>query len=274
MPAHLVERTRTARAEARKRRPGLTPLLVACAVTGVAWGVMGGAAQAQTATSRISDFNVAFSNPTFSDASVSAAIVFNMPAQAPFTKKITRTYPSGATNLTFNDSGGITQTEGTPTGGKVPFTITGDGAAGTFGFDYDLAASKSGPLLTLGRSGDLSTLTFDRSGTVNAFTPFDFEISVALPGNWTHAGTSTGDYELLGEGPGFSTPQFVFNPNTDTTLVTTSNPTYGGTTPGGLDFTLFGAPVPEPGVWAMMLVGMGGLGAALRSRRRLGADLA
>jgi len=30
----------------------------------------------------------------------------------------------------------------------------------------------------------------------------------------------------------------------------------------------YGAAVPEPGAWALMLVGLGGLGAALRSRRK------
>ncbi len=32
---------------------------------------------------------------------------------------------------------------------------------------------------------------------------------------------------------------------------------------------VLGASVPEPGIWAMMLIGLGGLGAAMRSRRRL-----
>ena len=263
MPAHFVERTSTASALAHTRRANLWSLLLACAAV----GVTGGAAQAQVASSRTSDFNVSFSNPTFSDAKASAAIVFNMPAQTPFSKKILRTFPAGVTNLVFTDSGGITQTEGTPSGGKTPFTITGDGAAGTFGFDYDIAATKSGPLLTLGRSGKLATLNFDRSGSVNAFTPFAFDISVALPGNWTQAGTSTGDHEVLGEGAGFSTPQFVYDAGSNITTVTTSDPTYTGG-PSGLDFTLFGSAVPEPATWAMMLVGFGALGGVLRSSRR------
>jgi len=38
------------------------------------------------------------------------------------------------------------------------------------------------------------------------------------------------------------------------------NITFGSATPGG-------APVPEPGTWAMMLLGFGGLGVAMRRRR-------
>jgi hypothetical protein len=34
------------------------------------------------------------------------------------------------------------------------------------------------------------------------------------------------------------------------------------------------APVPEPGTWAMMLIGFGGMGVAMRRRRRNGAQLA
>ena len=39
--------------------------------------------------------------------------------------------------------------------------------------------------------------------------------------------------------------------------------------PFNMAFSLTGASVPEPGVWTMMLVGLGGLGALLRRGRRL-----
>ncbi len=264
MPAISVEPASTANAKAHQLYFNVRPLLLACAAV----GLTGGAAQAQVATSRTSDFDVTFSSPTFSDASANVGVQFIVPAQAPFSKHILRTLSGNFTNLVFNDSGGITETEGAPSGDVVPFTITGDGSAGTFGFDYDTAATTAGGnLLTLGRSGGLATLNFDRTGRVAGFTPFAFDTSVTLPGNWTHQGTSSGDYELLGVAPGFSTPQFVYNTGSNTTTVTTSDPTYGGGQ-YGLDFTLFGSAVPEPATWAMMLVGFGALGAALRSSRR------
>jgi len=43
---------------------------------------------------------------------------------------------------------------------------------------------------------------------------------------------------------------------------------------GAYDVTLSGPAVPEPATWAMMLVGFGGLGAAMRSRRKLAAATA
>jgi hypothetical protein len=41
-----------------------------------------------------------------------------------------------------------------------------------------------------------------------------------------------------------------------------------------LEVSVSGAAVPEPAVWSMMLIGFGGLGAAMRSRRKSSAKLA
>lgn len=52
---------------------------------------------------------------------------------------------------------------------------------------------------------------------------------------------------------------------------------FGARNQVGADFAFTlsgGAGVPEPTIWAMMLVGFGGLGMALRSRRKLGAATA
>ena len=46
-------------------------------------------------------------------------------------------------------------------------------------------------------------------------------------------------------------------------FASTSTGTFGG--------VVTAAPVPEPATWAMMLVGFGGLGVAMRSRRRASA---
>ena len=41
-----------------------------------------------------------------------------------------------------------------------------------------------------------------------------------------------------------------------------------GPADGDRAFTLSGGPVPEPASWALMIMGFGGVGAAMRSRRR------
>lgn len=103
------------------------------------------------------------------------------------------------------------------------------------------------------------------------------------------------DYGALGGGSESLTLQaagqsFVVNPIADNSLVTTFQPgTFvftgiGGSTTlnifsGGVDnvdaiidnVRITGAAVPEPGTWAMMLLGFGGIGFAMRRSRRSGA---
>lgn len=70
-------------------------------------------------------------------------------------------------------------------------------------------------------------------------------------------GTGTFVLTLTGEpNPNITGVKFLFGTSPDTTL--TGN-CIAGCTPGG---------IPEPTSWALMLVGFGGLGAALRTRRR------
>lgn len=157
------------------------------------------------------------------------------------------------------------------------------------------------PTFTLNNVGDFAefdVLTIGTSeGTVNfpddfAPQPISVAFSFSRPAGVSGTaitGTTTGfvDLNLFGScgviagGCGSATfgapSQFVFN-NGGRFSVGLSNvtfPTPGSATVTGR-FTLLAAPVPEPSTWALMLLGFGAIGAAMRSpaRRRVSVSYA
>ena len=83
---------------------------------------------------------------------------------------------------------------------------------------------------------------------------------------------------------GYTSMPLTITQTKDLGFFTLNNTTFGGGSPYGnpawtsiyigasAEFTgTFVAKVPEPATWAMMLVGFGGLGSAMRSRRKLAA---
>ncbi len=234
-----------------------------------------GAAEAQTVTSRTSDYTVSFSNLTFSDASALYSLSYAFPDQAAFSSNYTLTTLANAGTPTFQDSGGITVTPPSPLG-SAPYLLTidngsgGAGSGGSWGASYTSAVSTGGDVLTLGTQGGLTTLNFDGGGSVSGYNPLGYYIYVHLPGDWTTSGTATGDYEFNSIDPGFGAPTFSYDAGTNMTTVAAYDPTYQSGEATNLDFTLFGTPsaVPEPAAWALMLTGLGGMGVALRARRK------
>ena len=239
-------------------------LALAGALSGAA--LIGSAAQAQTIDNRTSDYTLSFNPATFAGASELYSLSLAYPAQPAFSgSAFTQTYLPDASNVTFQQSGGITITETPIMSDTNTITIAGDGTAGFWGTTYDTAGN-----LSTGVAGGLRTLTFTGGGAVTNAGTIGYYIFVYLPGDWTTSGTSTGDYTFNGVGPDFSTPTFTYNAGVTTveSFATAYNSDTGDVT--NLSFTLYGGPaVPEPATWAMMLVGFGGLGAAMRSRRKL-----
>jgi hypothetical protein len=221
--------------------------------------------------SRTSDYTATWSGSNFGDAS---ALYAGSNAYGPgsFTNNVfTFTPLSNAANLVFNDGGGVTISSPalqppTPYASSYPVTFSNSGSDGYWGWTYNTAATTSGPALTLGKLGTLSTLAFDvGGGQGGTFTsPIDFYANVFLPGNWTTEGTSTGDYFGLSANPGFST-SLSYDSMHNVTTISAVDDSFAGGSGGaiygpGLEFTLVGSAVPEPSTWAMLLFGFGGLG--------------
>ena len=121
---------------------------------------------------------------------------------------------SNAEDLAYNYGGGVTISPSTAP--SPPYTspesllISGDGTPGYWGWTYNTAAGAGLPL-SYGRLGSLSTLNFDVGGFDGSSQTIGYYVNVYLPGDWTTAGTGTGDYIFNRVAAGFSTPTFTYD---------------------------------------------------------------
>ena len=136
----------------------------------VAACLTGGVAHAQQQVSRTSDYTVTWSGSAFSGASALYGGSQAYTASA-FTDAAWNFTPlSNATDLTFNEGGGVTLslpslTPTPPYPATISFTYSSDGSLGYWGWTENTAATDSGPVLTYGRLGNLQTLTFTGGGS-------------------------------------------------------------------------------------------------------------
>lgn len=115
-------------------------------------------------------------------------------------------------------------------------------------------------------AGQLYTLTFEYSH--NLFTPssaMSASASVSVGSLFAIVSHDTGDTSNLDWRPYSGT----FTATGSTTRLTFTNLT-GGVNEGVLLDAVSVAPVPEPATWAMMLLGFGGIGFAMRRKGRQG----
>jgi hypothetical protein len=135
--------------------------------------------------------------------------------------------------------------------------VTGGGIGGPIGFTSPIAGTLTVLVQDCCLVGDVYQ-TFV-NGTSLGYTTF-----VALGGPTASSGTFT---TSIGAGANsFDIDDIILN------YVGADSPFGGGTVtstydPAGLTVSLSVTGVPEPATWAMMLVGFGGLGAAIRTRR-------
>jgi hypothetical protein len=122
----------------------------------------------------------------------------------------------------------------------------------------DLAIQQDAIDQLLGPGFDLDDLTKIEGPADD--TTLDF--GMALIGDVVvgiHFGGAQGQANNVDNGTGF----FLFHFDTPTTGITTTIPGFSA-----MVFTPGGPAVPEPGTWAMMLMGFGAAGYAMRRRRR------
>jgi hypothetical protein len=240
------------------------------------------AVQAQTLVSRTTDVAVTFDNPNnFTNASGFYGFSVAYPDQTPFTGSVFGFQPlSNATNITFQSGpGGVTVTPPAPPYSPPLVNVTIDdptGTAGSWSATYNTAATASGPLLSYSTLGGLNVLNFDGGGSLSSngagtYNGIGFFVFAHLQGNWTTLGTATGDLDYLGANTGFDLSSLTYDSGTNTTTLEVINNDYSDGELANVDFDLVGGPtsaVPEPAVWAMLIAGFFGVGAALRKSRK------
>lgn len=215
-----------------------------------------GAARAQL-ISDTNDYTLSWTGSNFGSASTLYAVSFAYGAD-PFGSTVYNIgFPSDAANLSLFESGGVTISSPSlnpapPYTSPIEVTFSNSGSDGFWGVQYNTAAP-----LTLGTLGGLPTLTVTSYDAIS-FSGIGYYVFAYIPGDWTTAGTSPGDYTNVSVAAGFTTPTFSYSGGVTTVETFTSD--YPGSLTSDLTFTLIGSPVPEPSTWVMMLIGFGGIG--------------
>ena len=166
--------------------------------------------------------------------------------------------------------------------GSVAFT--------NYGWNFSVKDNdplSSGADLDANRPGNGSDWTYTFQATANGVFQMTYDV--------TATGSTEGlygwaiDFNGASVGPDLTTSQFANDPTTSgvvTEAVTAGQPytislygnpnieacfarEFSGSMDGTFDWQITGGGVPEPASWALMLTGFGGLGAVLRSRRKL-----
>ena len=235
-------------------------------------------AEAATITERDSAYFITFSgglDTAFTQYDVTATL----PAGGSDLIAGSLNYKSGFQNFSLSTTGSVTSTYAQPTAGTTSEigNILNGGSGGTFGFEYfasngpDFSTSWTISTTASGHDvlafGGVGSQGFGGCGSNFLDIGGIFTCEVFIQGNHPD-GTAVGDAYITNLAAGYSVvSDFVYDSAINATILSVSTGNYDGTNPG-LGFNVVGAPVPEPATWAIMLAGFGGLGAAMRSRRK------
>jgi hypothetical protein len=238
-------------------------------------GLLISAASAATITDRDSAYWISF--PSGLDSAVTQYnVTATLPAGGSDAPNQVINLKTGAQNMTFGQSGSVTQNFTPPPLGSTSVTgsIVNGGQGGTFTFGYQ---TNNGPDFTTSWTistvadghdvlafGGVGTQGFGGGGSNLLDTGGIFTVEVFISGKWAE-GTAIGDGYITNLSAGYNViNDFVYDADLNATLVGVSTGAYDGTNPA-LGFNLVGASVtaaPELSTWAMLAFGFAGLGLA------------
>lgn len=234
-----------------------------------------------TLTERTSDYEISFSDPSFSDAVVDyqASASVRTSASLPFEVQVDVKSNADRYRFTVLDDTEILENSATPF--SYRYVLSDRDGASRYQWGYRTPVSTT-PAQSFAESwivrsfhNDHWNLEFWGGGssvgmTDNAF----FALNVSIRGNWSTLGNEAGQVAFIGMNPGYTIADFLtYNPQTDRTTFRATQVNWDTTSPN-LYFVLRGetsAAVPEPTLVSGCLATVVGGGALRwRSRKRKG----
>ncbi|BAU41540.1 hypothetical protein [Leptolyngbya sp. O-77] len=262
---HALDHLLSALPNAALRSGVLGVVLGSMGAIALAFGAGVETAAAFSFNSRQSAYDLSFSQPDFADALASYRITYETDAQRGNLITLDTQLKTNVQNFVGLPSGSNSIASVTQSGNVFTHFIVSSGGPGSFEIRYDTpVATAPGEgfdesWLVRSFDGDAWDLEFLGGGSNTGLIPPDYELAIAIPGNWSTQGTNPGQLEFRGIQPGYTIlDNFSYNPATNLTTFKAVNNSWDGSSPD-LNFVLHGGTpqtTPEPGI----LLGLAALG--------------
>jgi hypothetical protein len=261
---------------------GSSGAVAVLALAAVAVAVFAHPADAAIAvTQRDSILTLSFADQNaFSDASLGTRTTLGLFGGAPDTRNFGWITPTGTSNfqvvsntLDFGVSAPVL-VPGSPNSIEN-FTVGANAALPTAGsivvsgdLAVNVALSGADSSISTGIANNHRYLDEIYDPVANQAIGAPFSVTVLIPGDYSQAGTATGNHQLLSLGAAWTIDKnFVYNGTNTTFAAHIDNYQGSAVTPVNLEYQIFGAPVPEPSTYALLLAGLGLLGLVMRHKK-------